>query len=268
MRVCNLSSGSDGNVTYIENASTKILVDIGLSCKETEKRLAILKVSPSDIDAILISHEHFDHIKGLDVFANKYGTKVYVHEKGYIPLLNKLKKHLNIITFDDFDFFINDLQISTIALPHDVERCSGYIIREKEKKISIITDLGYTTNEILQNLYNSSLVFLEANHDIEKLLHNEAYPVALKRRILGNNGHLSNEACAKAIINLAQNGCKQIVLAHLSSKNNSPKFAYNYINKTLAQYGIIEGKNIKITVATTSIKTIFNLNDHNSQNNS
>ena len=133
MRVCNLGSGSDGNLTYIETARAKILLDAGLSASEITKRLALLQVAPEEIDAILITHEHSDHIKGLDVFACKYNTKIYVHAKGYQALTSKLKKSslLKFVIFDDLDFFINDLKVINFSLPHDSVYCSGYSFLEK-----------------------------------------------------------------------------------------------------------------------------------------
>lgn len=259
MRVCNLSSGSDGNLTYIECENAKILVDIGLSCREVEMRLRFLNVEPSDIDAILITHEHSDHIKGLEVFASRYKTMVYVHERGYIPLLNKLKRNVNIKTFDDLDFFIGSAKISTVPLPHDVERCTGYSIQENEKKISIITDLGHTTPEIIKNISGSSLVFIEANHDIETLLANPNYPAVLKQRILSKKGHLSNKDSASAILELVKTGTRQIVLSHLSRENNSPNLAFTYISDWLEQNGVIQGQNVKIDVADIVPKAIFRL---------
>lgn len=258
MRVCNISSGSDGNITYIETQTTKILVDIGLSCKETEKRLKLLKVAPESVDAILISHEHSDHIKGLENFANKYKTKVFVHQDGYNPLCKKINKECKIIPYNN-DFFINDIGIKSIAVPHDVNRCSAYSIIENEKKISIITDLGHTNNEILKNISGSALIFIEANHDIETLLANPNYPTSLKNRILSLRGHLSNKDSARAIIELVKSGARQIVLSHLSSENNSPQLAFNYICGVLSDNGIIEGENVKIDVASTVPKAIFKL---------
>lgn len=259
MRVCNLSSGSDGNATYIETSNTRILVDAGLSCKELELRLGNLGVQGCLIDAILITHEHSDHIKGLDVFAAKFGTTVFVHEDGFEPLVGKLKKNLDIITFDDNPFFVKDLKILPIEVPHDVVRCTGFVIAENEKKVSIFTDLGHTTSKMLQNLYGSALVFLEANHDPDKLYANPRYPIYLKKRIIGNRGHLSNKACAEAILDLAQHGCKQFVLSHLSTENNSPNFAYDFITNLLCQNGIVEGQHIRIDVASTVPKAIFRL---------
>ncbi|MDD2445427.1 MAG: MBL fold metallo-hydrolase [Clostridia bacterium] len=259
MKICNLTSGSDGNLTYIESVNAKILVDIGLSCLETEKRLGYLKVNPENIDAIFISHEHYDHMKGLNIFANKYKTKVFVHEDGYYPLLNKLKKTLNINTFNDKGFDFKDITVQTVGLPHDVKRCTGYSFIEQQKKVSIITDLGHTTKEILQNLKDSKLIFLESNHDIEMLLENENYPEMLKQRILGQNGHLSNNTCAEAVINLFKAGTKHFVLSHLSTKNNTPRLAYNFINQILINNGISVGEDVKIDVASVVPKAIYNL---------
>lgn len=257
MKVCNLSSGSDGNLTYIESPNAKILIDIGLTCKETELRLARLGISGDEINGIFITHEHQDHIKGLEVFANKFKTPVFVHEKGLNSLLSKIHRNINIITFGDDDIKINDLVVSNVELPHDVVRCTGYIIKENEKKVSIITDLGHTTSKILQNILGSNLVFLEANHDPVALKENLNYPYFLKQRIGGANGHLSNEDCAKAILTLVGNGTKQVVLSHLSTENNSPEFAYNYIKEYLENYGVIEGQDICIDVATTKPKSVF-----------
>lgn len=258
MRVCNLSSGSDGNLTYIESGNTKILVDMGLSCKETISRLALLGQSPTDISAVLVTHEHSDHIKGIDQFCSKYHTPIYVHQDGLEPLAKKLTKDNEIIPFIG-DFELGNLGITPFAVPHDVKRCTGYSFFENTKKISIATDLGHTNAEILKNLSNSTLVYLEANHDVEKLLHNPKYPSVLKRRILGANGHLSNLTSAQTIFELLKDGTKQIVLAHLSTENNTPSLAYESVCDFLASQGVTEGKNVKIDVATTSPGAIFKL---------
>ena len=262
MRVCNLSSGSDGNLTYIETLNAKILLDAGLSASEITKRLALLRVTPEEIDAILITHEHCDHIKGLDVFASKYHTKVYVHNKGLWALKSKLKKcdQIQFMPFDDMDFYIKDLLISNFPLSHDAEYCSGYSFKEKTKKVSILTDLGYTTSDILSKISGSVLVYIEANHDIDMLKNNPSYPLVLKQRILGKRGHLSNVACAEAVEYLARTGTKQVMLAHLSRDNNTPELAYGTVCAYLKEHGIEEGKNIKIATASIYPSFVFNIN--------
>ena len=262
MRVCNLSSGSDGNLTYIETLNAKILLDAGLSASEITKRLALLRVTPEEIDAILITHEHCDHIKGLDVFASKYHTKVYVHNKGLWALKSKLKKcdQIQFMPFDDMDFYIKDLLVTNFPLSHDSEYCSEYSFKEKTKKVSILTDLGYTNNEILSKIAGSVHVYIEANHDIDMLKNNPSYPLVLKQRILGKRGHLSNVACAEAVEYLARTGTKQVMLAHLSRENNTPELAYGTVCAYLKEHGIEEGKNIKIATASIYPSFVFNVN--------
>ena len=262
MRVCNLSSGSDGNCTYVETDNVEVLVDIGISASETVKRLRVLGVDAKDIDAILISHEHSDHIKGLDVFASKYKTKVYVHSQGVGAVYTKMKKlsAKQIYSFDDMPFTIGDLNVDTVCLPHDAVHCSGFILSCNKRKISIITDLGHTNDVILNKISGSSLVYLESNHDVEMLKNNPNYPYKLKIRILGKLGHLSNLDCAKAIEFLAKTGTKQIMLSHISRHNNTQSLAYTSVCKYLASVGIVEGRDIKISTTSINMSTIFKLN--------
>lgn len=257
MRICNLSSGSDGNVTYIETQKAKIILDAGLSAREITNRLALLQVVPEQLDAILITHEHSDHIKGVDVFASKYHIPVYVHTKGYWALTEKLKKanDIKFVQFDDLDFFIKDLKVTSFELSHDAEYCCGFCFMENTKKVSILTDLGYTNSEVLSKIIGSTLVYLEANHDENMLMNNPSYPLVLKQRIRGKHGHLSNMSAAKVIETLAQTGTKQVMLSHLSRENNTPELAYTTICNYLKERGIIEGEHIKI--ATTSIYPSF-----------
>ena len=262
MRVCNLSSGSDGNCTYIETDNIKVLVDIGLSASEICKRLKVLGVEPQEIGAILISHEHSDHIKGLDVFASKYKTKIFVHQQGTGAVYSKTKKVLaqQIYSFGDFAFTIGDLIVDNVSLPHDSVHCSGFIFECNKRKISIITDLGHTTDVILNKISGSSLVYLECNHDVDMLKANPKYSASLKARILGKNGHLSNLDCAKACEYLVKTGTKQIMLSHISRHNNTPKLAYNSVCEYLQKKNIIEGRDVKISTASINISTIFKLN--------
>lgn len=259
MKVINLSSGSDGNLTYIETANSRILVDMGLSCKETENRLALLGVKGADIDAIVISHEHIDHIKGVNVFSGKYKTPVYAHDEVWTGLRDKFDKVLsgNQRAFADaFEF--KDLIINPIEVPHDV-KCFGFSFVENGKKVSILTDLGHTNDKIFEAVKGSSLIYLEANHDLNLLKNTPKYPLALKMRIAGKNGHLSNDASAEFIERLVNAGTKQIVLSHLSKETNSPELAFNYITDILEKKGLIEGEFFKIDVATTQPTTLFKL---------
>ena len=259
MRVINLSSGSDGNLTYVESEHSRILVDDGLSCKETDKRLSLLGVSGSDLDAIVVTHEHNDHIRGVDVFAKKYDLPVFAHEDVWAGMWDKLgrvpDKNKKIFTEK---FAVNDLVIDPVEVPHDV-KCFGFSLSEGDKKISILTDLGHTTEKIFDHVKGSSLVYVEANHDISMLRNCEKYPLSLRMRIAGQNGHLSNDASAQFIEKLVTSGTRQIVLAHLSRENNTPELAFNYISSILAEKGLVEGEMFRIDVALTRPTTLFKL---------
>ncbi len=259
MRVFNLSSGSDGNATYIETENARILVDDGISCSETLKRLALIGVKGEDIDAIVVTHEHSDHIKGLDVFSKRFNTPIYAHNdvwEGLYKKLSKVKEENMRIFTGDFD--IKDLIISPVEIPHDV-KCFGYSIQNENSKVSLLTDLGHTNDKILNSVQGSQLVYLEANHDLSMLRNCEKYPLSLRMRIAGKNGHLSNDASADFAEKLVKTGTKQIVLSHLSRENNTPELAFTYISNKLEEKGIIEEKNVRIDVATIFPTRIFKL---------
>lgn len=259
MRAINLASGSDGNATYIEDEDKKIILDMGLSCSETVARLERIGVKPNEISAILVSHEHSDHIKGIDVFASKYGVPVYAHQDVWYGLDDKLKK-VKVENRKIFEgqFQFEDLIITPVQVPHDVN-CFGFSFNKGDRKISVLTDLGHINDRILHSVKGSQLIYLEANYDRDMLMNGTKYPLTLKRRIDGPNGHLSNAMSAEAIEFLARTGSRQIILSHLSKENNSPQLAYNTVCNTLKEKGIIEGENIKIDVASPNIGVFFRL---------
>ena len=257
MRIINLASGSKGNLTYLETDNTKILVDDGLSCQETVNRLSLLGVNPDDIDAIMVTHEHTDHTKGIDVFSKKFNKPVFAHEDVWLGLDGQLKnvKQENRKLFTG-DFSFKELIIRPVEVPHDV-KCYGFSFEENNKKISILTDLGHTNDKILQSISGSQLVYLEANYDRQRLDNSLKYPLSLKRRIDGPNGHLSNLASANAIERLVLSGTRQIVLSHLSEENNSPELAYQFICNELSKRGLNEGIDFKIDVASPKPGVVF-----------
>lgn len=259
MRAINLASGSDGNITYIEEGDKKILLDVGLSCTETVNRLDKIGVKPYEISAILVSHEHGDHTKGIDIFASKYDIPVYAHQEVWYGLDYKLKK-VKVENKKIFDgqFNFEELVVTPVKVPHDVS-CYGFSFNSGESKISVLTDLGHINDRILNSVKGSQLIYLEANYDREMLMNGTKYPLTLKRRIDGPNGHLSNNMSAQAVEFLAKTGTRQIVLSHLSKENNSPLIAYNSICKIISDKGIIEGENIRIDVATPNIGAFFRL---------
>lgn len=260
MRVINLASGSDGNITYIESETKKIILDMGLSCAETVKRLELIGVNPSEISAILVTHEHIDHIKGIDVFSSKYNTPVYAHQDVWVGLDDKLKKvsiQNRKIFEGQFDF--EDILVTPVEVPHDV-KCFGFGFNCKNSKVSVVTDLGHMNEKILNTIKGSQLVYLEANYDKKMLYEGTKYPLSLKRRIDGPNGHLSNMDSADAIEFLASTGTKQIMLSHLSKENNTPILAYSSITQKIGQNGIREGTDIRIDVTKRVPSSFFKLN--------
>ncbi|MBQ8762175.1 MAG: MBL fold metallo-hydrolase [Clostridia bacterium] len=264
MRICVLGSGSKGNSTYIEGDNTKILIDAGLSKLELEKRLSAIGVNPSEINSILITHEHSDHIAGIANFSKKYGCKIYAHKDIWPVLSNKFEKipFENQIEFSGIDFNINELNISTMDLDHDSIHCVGFSVEHNKTKFSIATDLGHTTPQIIKTLSNSDLVVLEANHDIEKLNANPHYPNSLKRRILSDHGHLNNQSTADAIIQLLGKKTRGIILGHLSEENNTPELAIDTIKNTFIKNGAIVEREIRIDIAKqTRPSTIYKIKE-------
>lgn len=262
MKAVSLASGSKGNSYLISTDKTKILVDNGLNEKELLFKLEMLKVHPKDIEAIFITHEHDDHIKGLLTFLKKFSPKVYIHNDSVVHANKKLKNGLkNEIVFYDNDIItFKDIMVENFKQSHDSKHCCGFSFSCGEAKVSISTDLGIMEKHILNHLKESNVVYLEANHDIKTLLDNPNYPAFLKQRILSNHGHLSNKASAETISSLCLSNVRQIVLSHLSEENNSPSLAYHSIKHDLQENGILEGQDIFIDVARQDkIGTIFNI---------
>jgi phosphoribosyl 1,2-cyclic phosphodiesterase len=250
MKLVTLASGSKGNCTYLETREAKILIDAGLTLKQIEVRLGQIEVDPSEVDAILLTHEHSDHIKGAGRFAKKHGAKIYAHNFLWQVLGKKLGEGLtDYVDFFSDDFFIKDLTVSSFEVPHDSAYCVGYNFYFEGKKISIATDLGHTNPRIIERLKNSTIVILEANYDEKLLRQNPKYPVFLKNRISSSRGHLSNEKAGEVIAQLAGSNVKQVILAHLSEENNAPEMAFNTVKKFLLERGIEEGKHIFVDVA-------------------
>ena len=236
MKISVLASGSKGNCSYIETTNTKVLVDLGMTCLYVETKLKGLNVDPKEIDAIIITHTHVDHINGLKVFTKKYNTKVYLTEKMLKDINNIFElKNYEII---DKDFSINDLDIEVFKTSHDSSDSNGYIFNNNGKSIVYITDTGYLNRKYKDKLSNKNIYIMESNHDI-KMLQEGKYPYHLKQRILSDSGHLSNEMSAKYLVNFIGKDTKNIVLIHLSHENNDPEIALNTLKTKLQDNDII-----------------------------
>lgn len=220
MKVIVLSSGSKGNTTYIETKTTKILIDIGNTCKYITEKLSTIGVTLGEINAILITHTHTDHIKGLKTFTNNYSTPIYMTEKMH-PQISYVKQYKYI---ESSLITIGDLKVNIIKTSHDAEDSVGYIINNDDKSIVYITDTGYINKKYHPMLSNCDMYIMESNHDVE-MLNNGPYPFPLRQRILSDKGHLSNHDSAKYIGDFIGPKTTNIVLAHLSHENNTPALA-------------------------------------------
>ena len=262
MRFCTLASSSKGNCSVAYTDNTHILIDAGISLAEIELKLQALSISVSQLDGIIITHEHIDHIKSIGALNRKYGIKIFTHILGYDSLVKKLGKirDNSIFTFSDMPFKIGDFVIEAFRLPHDVPCCCGFNIYHNARKISFATDLGHIDENIISRLYDSKLVVLESNHDEKMLMANPKYSYQLKQRIKGENGHLSNIVCAKVISRLATKNVRQMVLAHLSEENNTPDLCYQTVSSYLKSVGVEPETNIKICIASPNqIGPIFHI---------
>lgn len=248
MRVCSLGSGSKGNCIYIECEGQHIVIDNGLSCKELKNRMDAIGLQMEKIDSILITHEHSDHIKGVGVLSRTTGATVFAHQDCYKAFGSKLGDMNYCGNNNNYEcgFEIGSVKIKPFRTPHDAAYSVGYRIEGEGKAVTLATDLGVVTDGILKHLQNSDLAIVETNHDIE-MLKKGNYPEQLKRRILGNHGHLANVEAAKVIAKLAEGNTKAFLLAHLSEDNNIPALAFNEVHEELHKIGAC-GKDVCLEV--------------------
>lgn len=236
MIFCSLYSGSSGNSIFVSSDNTKVLVDAGLSGKKIIEAVQQIDENPKDIDAIFITHEHSDHIKGAGILSRKFDIPIYANEATWIAMKDGLgnvkEKNIKILKKRS-GITIRDLDIICFNTPHDSIAPMGYTFSSGKKKISIVTDIGTFTEEIKRNIIESQVVLLESNHDVQMVKFGP-YPYELKRRVLSEIGHLCNEDCGEAIVQIMKDGMyRNIVLGHLSNTNNVPELAYKSVLNVL-----------------------------------
>jgi len=251
VKFCSLYSGSSGNSIFVSSGKTRILVDAGLSCKKIVQALSAIDESPTDISALLITHEHSDHIKGAGVLMRKLGLPMYVNEKTWNAMKSLIgdvpEELVNIINTGDM-FEIGDIVVKSFSIPHDAADPVAYSFFIGDNKITAATDIGHVTEELYNNLKGSCTVLLESNHDVGMLMAG-SYPWPLKRRIMGYRGHLSNESCASLSVKLAKEGTRRFLLGHLSQENNFPDLAYQTTCSELIRHGFKIGPDVFLGVA-------------------
>ncbi|URZ14372.1 MBL fold metallo-hydrolase [Clostridium felsineum] len=250
MKFCSLYSGSSGNSIFVASDNSKVLIDAGLSGKSIEKALKEINEDPHDIDGIFITHEHSDHIKGVGVLSRKYNIPIYANELTWKAMINNIGKikddNIKILSQDYIE--IKDMNVFNYKIPHDAAAPCGYKVISNTKSVCVATDLGYFSEEVKATISDADVILLESNHDVEMLKFGP-YPYPLKRRILSNVGHLSNEDCGKAIVDIAKKGKKKIILGHLSKTNNYPDLAYKTVVNELNENGIEIDGDISISMA-------------------
>lgn len=248
IKFCSLSSGSSGNCQYVESKNTRILIDAGFSGKRVEELLTSIKVCPTSLDGIIVTHEHGDHIKGVGVLSRRFNLPVYANANTWLGMkegIGKLKEE-NIKLFETEKFFnIKDLEIFPIKIYHDAIEPVGFIISYNKKKISIITDTGWVSNRIINKIKGSDLYLLESNHDVF-MLREGLYPWHLKRRIMGEKGHLSNDDAGRVLGRVLEENGEIVLLGHLSKDNNIPELALDTVKNSLLSQGLNVNKYINL----------------------
>lgn len=258
LKCCSLYSGSTGNSFFVQTENTKLLIDAGVSCKKIEKALDSLEISPNDIDAVLITHEHIDHTKSIGMLSKKYNIPIFANKETWNSINSSntamANKEINYF-LNNHEFNIKDLKIFPFSTPHDAANPCGFNIFKDNKKISIATDLGHISPEIIKHLENSTLLMLEANYD-SNVLKYSSYPYSLKKRIAGPNGHLENCITGKTIAHLAKTGLENALLIHLSKENNFPELAYQTVLEEIEKQKI-QKNSLDLNVAPRDIPSKF-----------
>ena len=246
--VSTLFSGSSGNSTLVRTEKTAVLVDAGRNCKAVSLSLQSLDMELSDISAVFVTHEHSDHISALEVMSKRHPVDIHVTEPSARELCRGHAAAENAVIHRGLTFEeqIGDLHIRSFPLPHDSMAHVGYVITSDDgDSIGIATDLGYASDETVENLSRCKKVVVESNHDVQ-MLKNGIYPYYLKQRILSKFGHLSNDGSAELCAKLAAFGCEAFMLAHLSSENNTPDLALCAVRSSLNEHGF---SNLTVKVA-------------------
>ena len=252
IRFCPLYSGSSGNALFVQYGETRVLIDAGKSGRMITEALAFIGEDPKNLDAILVTHEHTDHVAGVGILARKLHVPVYATGgtwRGMGWKVGDIPADQQRVFEAGESFFIGKLEVAPFAIPHDANEPVGFRLWGGEHSIATATDLGYFPKELLDRVGGADLVLLESNHDPDMLMANDHYSQALKKRILGRRGHLSNEACAEAAVLLRDTGVRNLILGHLSGENNTPRLALETTEARCEIEGMKLGEDIRIDVA-------------------
>ncbi|GAA5416522.1 putative metallo-hydrolase YycJ [Paraliobacillus ryukyuensis] len=243
-----LASGSTGNAFYIGTEKENILVDAGLSGKQIDRLLTEAQIDPNSLSRILVTHEHSDHIKGLGIVARKYNLPIYANEKTWKAMqhaLGKLSLDQKFVFNMEETKTFHDIDVTSFGVSHDAAEPMFYTFQHNNKKVALVTDLGYVSERIKKTVENADALIFEANHDVS-MLQMGRYPWNVKRRILGDTGHVSNDDCALALTDIIGDKTKRIYLAHLSKDNNMKALARMSVANHLSEQGFPLGQGLDL----------------------
>ena len=252
MVFCPLYSGSSGNCAYVSDGKTGILIDAGLSGKQIVDALTQIGVLPETLSGIVITHEHSDHVKGAGILSRRFHLPIYANEgtwRGMAHQLGSVPPNLVRMFETGSDFYIDGLAVHPFAIPHDANEPVGFRVYAGARSVAMATDMGYVRKDVLEELRRADMVLFESNHDPDMLLRNPHYSSALKQRILGRNGHLSNESCGLGICDLADREVRHVILGHLSGENNTPELAMDTSLDILSREGITPNQDVCLYMA-------------------
>lgn len=233
MRFASLGSGSRGNALVVEAGKTRVMLDCGFAVRETVRRLARLELAAEDIGAIVVTHEHSDHIGGVATFARKYNLPVWLTHGTFSSASSQFRDAQVVHLFDcHHRFMIGDVEIEPYPVPHDAREPSQFVFGDGARRLGVLTDAGCSTPHIEAKLDRCHALVLECNHDVD-MLRNGPYPHSLKQRVAGRFGHLDNNASAELLGRLDKNLLQHVIAAHLSDKNNHPHLAQGALSSVL-----------------------------------
>jgi phosphoribosyl 1,2-cyclic phosphodiesterase len=222
LQIASLNSGSNGNCYYVGNSTTAVLIDVGISCREAEIRMKQIGLDIKKVKAIFVTHEHGDHIKGVSVLSNKYAIPVYITPATATKI--KLIKHLSKPFTANVSIAVDELLVTPFSKKHDAADPHSFIVNYNHITVGIFTDIGIVCNNLIHYFKQCNAAFLESNYD-EEMLDKGNYPLLLKNRIRGGEGHLSNSQAVHLFINHRSNALSHLLLSHLSKENNTPQIA-------------------------------------------
>jgi len=249
MRFTPLCSGSSGNASYLDASSVRLLIDAGGTGKRIASLLIDAGADPKELDGILLTHEHIDHVMGVGVLSRRYKLPVYASAACFAalpPSVGPIAPELMRVFEPDRPFTLKGLTVHPFPIPHDSQSAVGYRFSDSSGCVVSMTDIGCMSDGIYERIAGADVLLIEANHDVD-MLKAGSYPYPLKRRILSECGHLSNEACADTIVRLAREGMREFILGHLSRENNTPDLAAVTVRAALLDAGF--GREVRVTVA-------------------